>query len=237
MALTSSRANRSVAISDYRFPVPASVAFYKNEVVAIERAGTNAGKVIPIDLAAAIDPLRIGYAGEDVSATQADRTINVKSNGPELWAQWFTNSTSTNAVAATDVGNECFFADAGTVTITPNALRAGTVLKVDSAQGVLVLPLSVDSAVAGPSPAGPTLAFAANACAPASIVNGAVYDVPTTAGVSTITLPAAEADGTSATFTADGTKNGNTVQSGSPANHSHTRGLSSPNGRTHRAGT
>jgi hypothetical protein len=212
MALTASRALRPASISDYRFPVPASVAFYKNEVVGIERAGANAGKVIPMDLAAAVNPIRIGFAGDDLASTATDRTINVKSGGPEYWTQWFTNSTSTNAVAATDVGNECYFADAGTVTITRGRFKAGIVIAVDSTKGVLVLPVAFASAPAAQAPTAPTIAFAANAVAPAAIVNGAVYDVPTTAGASTITLPAAAADGTTASFAADGTKNGHTVQ-------------------------
>jgi hypothetical protein len=56
-------------------------------------------------------------------------------------------------------------------------------------------------------------AFAANAIAvPSNPETGTVYDVPTTAGASTITLPAAAAEGTEISFVADGTKNGHTVQ-------------------------
>jgi hypothetical protein len=55
-------------------------------------------------------------------------------------------------------------------------------------------------------------AYTSNDTAPASIVSGGVYDVPATGANSTITLPAAPADGTHAIFVADGTKNSNTVQ-------------------------
>jgi hypothetical protein len=41
---------------------------------------------------------------------------------------------------------------------------------------------------------------------------GAIYDIPTTAGASTVTLPANALEGTEVTFVADGTKNGHTVQ-------------------------
>ena len=61
-------------------------------------------------------------------------------------------------------------------------------------------------------PAGATLSYTSNDAAPAAIVSGAVYDVPTTAANSTISLPAASPDGTWALFVADGTKNGHTVQ-------------------------
>jgi hypothetical protein len=54
-------------------------------------------------------------------------------------------------------------------------------------------------------------AFDAGDSAPASIVHGAVYDVPATAANSTISLPAAAPDGTVAHFHADGTKNGHTL--------------------------
>lgn len=56
-------------------------------------------------------------------------------------------------------------------------------------------------------------AFAAGDNAPADLVNGAIYDIPTTAANSTVTLPAAAGyDGIAVHFVADGTKNGHTVQ-------------------------
>jgi hypothetical protein len=55
-------------------------------------------------------------------------------------------------------------------------------------------------------------AFSANAIAVGNYpASGAVYDVPTTAGASVITLPASCIEGTILTFVADGTKNGHTV--------------------------
>jgi hypothetical protein len=213
MTVTAARAVGPVYISRFRFSVPASVAFYKGEAVGFERAGSNAGKIIPMDLTAAVDPIYWGYALENVSTTQADRKINAGTEEIDRWAYWYTNATSTNAVAATDVGSECYFSDAGTITITPNRFRAGLVLEVDTTRGmVLVLPLTFGAVPAGRSPAGPTLSYTSNAAAPAAIVNGATYDVPTTAAASTVTLPAAAPNGTIAYFAADGTKNGHTVQ-------------------------
>jgi hypothetical protein len=46
----------------------------------------------------------------------------------------------------------------------------------------------------------------------ASPNSGAVYDIPTTAAASTVTLPATATEGTILYFVADGTKNGHTVQ-------------------------
>jgi hypothetical protein len=42
--------------------------------------------------------------------------------------------------------------------------------------------------------------------------NGLIFDVPTTGAASTVTLPAAAREGTRVYFSADGTKNGHTVQ-------------------------
>jgi hypothetical protein len=46
------------------------------------------------------------------------------------------------------------------------------------------------------------LAFTANDFAPVGIVDGGVYDIGTTAGASTISLPTTPPDGISATFVA-----------------------------------
>lgn len=54
-------------------------------------------------------------------------------------------------------------------------------------------------------------AFAAGDCAPAAIVQNALYDIPVTAVNSTVTLPAATTSGTIAYFTGDGVKNGHTI--------------------------
>jgi hypothetical protein len=75
-------------------------------------------------------------------------------------------------------------------------------------------PIVGSSFAVNPQPLGTLAAFAANAITPAAtaLSHDAIYDVPTTAGVSTITLPAASAIGTRVSFCADGTKNGHTVQ-------------------------
>lgn len=69
----------------------------------------------------------------------------------------------------------------------------------------------------GPIAAGQGLgtlpAFAAGTLSvPSNPPNGAKYDVPTTAANSTIVLPASASPGTTVEFSADGVKNGHTVQ-------------------------
>lgn len=112
---------------------------------------------------------------------------------------------------ASDVGKFCFVRDDSTVSksSTGGRMRAGMVIGVDSI-GVLVVSL-----MDAPTPAqtGPTLAFVAgDAVVPANPRPGAIYDVPTTAAASTVTLPAVALEGTEISIFADGTKNGHTVQ-------------------------
>jgi hypothetical protein len=114
-------------------------------------------------------------------------------------------------LAAADVGRICFVKDDSTVSksSTGGRMRAGMVIGVDTI-GVLVVSL-MDAPM--PSHTGPTLAFVSNdAVVPDFPRPGAIYDIPTSAGVSTVTLPANTLEGTEVTFVADGTKNGHTVQ-------------------------
>lgn len=114
-------------------------------------------------------------------------------------------------LAATDVGRMCFVKDESTVSksSTGGRMRAGMVIGVDTI-GALVVSL-MDAPT--PSHTGPTLSFVANDCVvPDYPRPGAIYDIPTTAGVSTVTLPANALEGTEVTFVADGAKNGHTVQ-------------------------
>lgn len=151
----------------------------------------------------------MGFAVDEVDASLADKTINVDLI-EEIVGYWYANGTSSDAVAATDVMKDCYFIDDQTVSIRAagNPL-AGRILAFDTTKGVLVQKRSKSVDLA-PMPSLP--AFAAADCAPTTIVNGATYDVPTTAANSTLTLPAATPDGTIAYFTADGSKNGHTVQ-------------------------
>lgn len=166
------------------------------------------GKVVVVP-APGLIPL--GMLLEDVDATSADKVCQVDLEDG-IWIEWFANATSTDAVAATDIGKLGYHSDDQTVAITPlGKALAGRIWKIDSVKGVAVqkLPTVGNDFVAG-TPA--VASFTSNDYAPAAIVAGAVYDVPTTGAASTVTLPAAAADGTVAYFAADGTKNGHTVQ-------------------------
>jgi hypothetical protein len=166
------------------------------------------GKVVPAT-AAATD-LVIGVFAQNVDATSADKAVQVDLER-EITAEWVANSASTDAVAAADVGRTVYVADDATVTITPAGAVAGRCWAVSSTQGVLVEKLDVSTA----PQVGATLAFSSAdiVVTAAQCVNGAVFDVPTSAANSTITLPTTGVRvGTEVIFNADGTKNGHTVQ-------------------------
>jgi len=155
--------------------------------------------------------IAIGMFAETVDTTLGERPCQVDFEGGGIWIEWFINETAGNAVLATDVGKLCYHPDDQTVAITPlGKVLAGRVWKVDATKGVAVQKLDAATDVVAPTPV--AAAYVANDYAPAAIINGAIYDVPTTAAVSTVTLPTAAADGTVAYFQADGTKNGHTVQ-------------------------
>jgi hypothetical protein len=155
--------------------------------------------------------ISIGILNDTVDASSADKSVSVDLE-EGIWISWFANATSTDAVASTDVGKLGYHPDDSTVAITPAGhVLAGRIWKVDSVKGVAVQKL--DTAADLPTGGLPTVGtYTSNDFAPADIVNGGVYDVPTTGAASTITLPAASADGTVAYFAADGTKNAHTVQ-------------------------
>lgn len=146
-----------------------------------------------------------------VDATSADQFANVDLPR-EVIARYFVNDTG-SPIAAANLGQTCFFLDDSTVTLaSAGKSKAGKIWGLDATYGVLVEQFADASASVSPQAAAG--AFATNAWAPtaAQIINGAIYDVPTTAGASTITLPAGAPDGTIVYFSADGTKNANTVQ-------------------------
>jgi hypothetical protein len=153
----------------------------------------------------------MGFSVDKYDATSADVTINVDLID-ELRLHWVTNGTSSDAVQATDVGKHCYWLDDQTVSILPTGhTLAGRIWAVDATKGVLVQK-SIGGSASFISAQPAVGSYTTNNYAPAAIVNGATYDVPTTGAASTITLPAAAQDGTIAYFAADGTKNGHTVQ-------------------------
>jgi hypothetical protein len=113
----------------------------------------------------------------------------------------------------------CYILDDQTVSSDGSSRSvAGRIWAVDSVKGVAVQRTSGTGGAIGSLDsleAVPTVipAFSSNNITLADNPNsGAVYDVPTTGAASTIKLPTNAVDGTVLYFTADGTKNGHTVQ-------------------------
>ncbi len=157
------------------------------------------------------DLLIIGRFDEDKDATSAEAYVKVNM-GRQVVCDWWENGST---ILVTDIGKLCYFADDQTVTLTPaagGAPVAGRIWAVDTTLGVAVEKLAVSDASA-PHAVGVLPGQVSNdmILPLASVIGGAVYDVPTTAAASTVTLPAAAPEGTKITFVADGTKNGHTV--------------------------
>jgi hypothetical protein len=167
------------------------------------------GKVVPASSTPGLIP--IGIFDQTVDATAGDKKVSVDLER-ELVIEWFVNDTGGgNAVAPTDLGSNAFMKDDQTVTMNAAARSiAGRIWAVDTTKGVAIEKFGGAPVALSQQPG--VAAFTANDWAPASLVNGATYDVPATGAASTITLPAAAPDGTIVYFAADGTKNAHTVQ-------------------------
>jgi hypothetical protein len=156
--------------------------------------------------------LYLGTFIESVDASAGSLPVNVDLV-QEIVFRRYANATAADAVAATDVGNLAYFMDDQTVCITPAGRSvAGRIWDVDAVKGIAIEKVETSTpALVQPAATTPA-AFVANDLVLTSVAQDAVYDVPTTAGVSTVTLPAAAPDGSRVLFAADGTKNGHTVQ-------------------------
>jgi hypothetical protein len=121
----------------------------------------------------------MGFSVDKYDATSADVTINVDLID-ELRLHWVTNGTSSDAVQATDVGKHCYWLDDQTVSILPTGhTLAGRIWAVDATKGVLVQK-SIGGSASFISAQPAVGSYTTNNYAPAAIVNGATYDVPTT---------------------------------------------------------
>lgn len=167
-------------------------------------------KVVSGANVAAVGLQFLGFSTQDVDATLADKSVQVNLIEEETWI-WWDNATSTDAIAATDLGKMAYALDDHTASILATGKSPlGRIRAVDTIKGVAIEKVrpGTPSLAANPTPP----AFASNDCIPTDIINGAVYLVPLTGAASTVTLPAAAADGTVAYWVADGTLNGHTVQ-------------------------
>ncbi len=206
-ALSTDKALSREVWNDQTFTLKSGELVYKGALVAIEL-----GTAYVVEATGASDELVIGTAMSKVDATSAEKPIAVKLER-EVNILYLANGSS---IVAADQGKLCYVADDQTVSLSPTssgASVAGRVWKVDSVRGVaveLLQPLTQGGALLAERSPG---AFAANDLViAANPESGTVFDVPTTAGVSTVTLPASAREGTTIQFVADGTKNGHTVQ-------------------------
>lgn len=202
-ALTQERARRTYPWKYKQFTLASGTKAFKGGRAALNTSG----KVVPATSVAGLLP--IGVFAETVDATAADAPVQVDLER-EVVLEYFANATAGDAIAATDIGSTAYMFDDQTVCITAAGRSvAGRIWDVDALKGIGIEKSDAARKLSSQPAVG---AYAANDYAPASIEADAVYDVPTTAAASTITLPAAAPDGTRATFAADGTKNGHTVQ-------------------------
>ncbi len=192
---------------------------YQGSRIGMIVTGANKGKVTKFTAASNLFYLGTAYLGSangSLDATSADKALQVEFDRELTGMQWRPNG-ATPVSGTTHLLQKCYFADDNTVvpgTSDLGVALAGRVMAVDSVKGVLVLPPSFQFDSAEIVTPGPVLAYTANDCAIAAVIDGATYSIPTNgATAATITLPAPAAlpDGIKATFIADGSQGG-TIQ-------------------------
>jgi hypothetical protein len=207
-ALTTERGAKQDSVARIGLTLASGFKAWKGAKIAINLL---TGKVQPAAALATAHLLVIGAAHETVDATAADKELEVDLDR-DFFGRWWANSGVT-AVAAGDIGRLCYFEDDQTVCADALAGQpvAGRIWAVSATRGVFVEQLAVNPGGA-PFVSATPLFVANDLVVPAWPAHGALIDVPTTAGASTVTLPAASQEGTVIHFVADGTKNGHTVQ-------------------------
>lgn len=210
--LDNDRQSREKKFTYKLFPLAVGNKAFKNGLAALD---LSTGKCEPGHTES--DLFALGKFESTVDATSAETPVNVYL-GREVIAEWWENDTGSPVTIAM-LCALCYMKDDQTVTSDPTgASVAGRIWDVDSVKGVLVekvgnVPAAVGSLDSLEAVETVLAAFSSNNINLASNPNsGAIYDVPTTGAASTITLPATAAEGTLLYFTADGTKNGHTVQ-------------------------
>lgn len=184
---------------------------WKHARVGVIMVGANAGKVAEANSAPYMFNIGTALRTYDASAADVVGTVELDQ---EIETEFFANGS---AIAATDVLKMCSFLDdqtvvhgtAAAVAATLGSQLAGRIWGVDATRGVRVERLRQGMPASALITALP--AYTANDVAPAAIIDGAIYDIPTTAAAVTISLPTTPPDGIRATLIADGTKNGHTV--------------------------
>jgi len=205
----------SESIVALSFPMAAATTIYAGALVAIDASGnavaataTSAIRVMGRAEKTVINTVAAGFGGAGALSIEVRPGVFAFANG--------------DSITAADVGSMAYAVDDNIVAKASSAAgvarpRVGPIYGLLGTQvkvGVGPMFGAFEVGSVSTSPLGTLAAFASNAIAPAAsaLQSGAIYDVPTTAAASTITLPAAAAIGTTVTFCADGTKNGHTVQ-------------------------
>ncbi|MBA3841105.1 MAG: hypothetical protein H0X39_00520 [Actinobacteria bacterium] len=208
-ALVKSRLSSNERWTYRQFPLAVGYKAFKNGVAVVDLA---TGLFRPG--AAAKGLFVAGKFEEDIDATSVSKLVNINFS-IEKEIEWWPNDTVAPVTLAMR-GQLCFLLDDQTVTSsTAGASVAGRVWDVDAAKGVAVERVAQIATTSQGVAYGVAIAPAyvsTDSVIPASVQSGSVIDVPTTSAPSTITLPAAPADGTELLFIADGVKNGHTVQ-------------------------
>ncbi len=183
---------------------------WKGARVGLILSGTGAGKFAEMGQ---VVPMRhYGRAMRTYDASAADKAGTIELEY-EIVAEWLPQVGS--VIVDADFGKRVTLLDDQTVALateaTPGLETIGWVMKVDTLRGVRVALDNPFQGGAKPAVVAALPAYVSNDSAPASIIDGAIYDVATTAAATTISLPANPRDGIRATIIADGTKNGHTV--------------------------
>ncbi len=213
-ALSMARPSSEQSFSARKFTLASGLKAWTNGIAVLD---LTTGTVKPAT-SASDSFLILGKFSEDVDATAAATLVKVNLIR-EVRAEWFAqDATFTGVVApggasSMDVGKLAYMLDDQTVTATASGRSiAGRVWAVET-RGVLVerANTSTQAINAIGERVGVLPAYVANDSAPATVTNGAIYDIATTGAASTVTLPASAAIGTRITFCADGTKNGHAI--------------------------
>lgn len=113
-------------------PMAASVTIYAGAMVAMD----SSGYARPARASQTDKVIGVNFGDKIVNGTTAGaKSVTVRSDK----IAWFGNSASTNAIAITDIGRDCFAADDQTVSLTDQSgtlVRAGKIVGYSSTYGV-----------------------------------------------------------------------------------------------------
>ncbi len=192
--------------TDGKLRLPQGTSLAKVVGVSVYRGSKEPGAWAVDDY---VPVLRSGQIWVDSTATTiADlAACNVRHSSTTATHRGKVTDAATSAVAGAEIsdpGPALFYGSGPSGLALVELDFCGADMDLDARLDVLEAPI-----LGGALPA-----FAAGAMAPsaAQLTHNAVHDVPTTAANSTISLPAASVTGTRVFFSADGTKNGHTVQ-------------------------